>query len=50
MDPSSPPAKQAKEKFDKARELAKRISKVRGRIWRELTSGDEKLRKVATVC
>lgn len=48
----SSPAKQAKEKekFDKARELAERISEVRRRIWRGLTSEDEKLRKVATVC
>jgi len=37
------------EKFDKARELAKKIDKLRSHIWEGLESKDVKKRKVATV-
>jgi len=37
------------EKFDKAKELAKKIEKLRVHIQKNLTSGDIKTRKVATV-
>jgi len=37
------------EKFDKAKQLAKKIDKLRSHIWRSLESEDIKKRKVATV-
>ncbi|MEM3506814.1 MAG: DNA topoisomerase I [Candidatus Bathyarchaeia archaeon] len=48
----SAPLKQNKEieKFEKAKELEKYIDIVRSRIWSDLSTNDEKLRKVATVC